>query len=148
MREQQHLALRLGELGDGARYSLCHFTAQRLRFGRSPIHRFPCHTLLSRAGASAIGCGLRRRGKCGSRCAPDRNRNPASTMQKAFLYDILGIGHRSRKPPGEAEQRKLVLVQEPQKMPLHLPCRQSRIRRSGAFAMSEEYYQMAGKESL
>ncbi|HEY2014136.1 MAG TPA: hypothetical protein VGH38_11590 [Bryobacteraceae bacterium] len=34
--------------------------------------------------------------------------------QKAFLYDILGIGHRAGEPPRKAEKRKVVLVEEPQ----------------------------------
>ncbi len=34
--------------------------------------------------------------------------------QKALLYDILSIGHRVRKPPREAEERKVVIVEEPQ----------------------------------
>jgi hypothetical protein len=41
--------------------------------------------------------------------------------QETFLHDVVGIGHRAGKTPGESEERNLVLVQEPQERPFLAP---------------------------
>jgi hypothetical protein len=38
---------------------------------------------------------------------------PGQQRQEAFLHDVLSISHRARKPPREAEERKVVIVEQP-----------------------------------
>src|SRR5438067_400692 len=84
-------------------------------FRRAPIRRFLGHSLLQSPQAL-------------QRLVPDRTEEIGperralrieatfrpQQRQEAFLYDVLRISHRARKPPRESEERKVVIVEEPE----------------------------------
>ncbi len=60
------------------------------------------------------------------------------------MYDILGIGNRASKSPGEAEERKVVLVHEPQERRFLAPAG-IRTEVPGPFRTSGQYYLIVRK---
>ena len=147
MRQQQHLPLRFGKPSDGGGNRAGQLPLQSLALRRTPVEcagRISRSILAQPQPLEALVADGAEQVRANSRAGGVESAAGLEQCEEALLHDVFGVRRRARQPPGEAVDRPVILVEQPEKRGGAAPAG-VREKLLGRFRHPDEYYQIGAK---